>query len=125
MPEIKSGGPTDILPLPTLESHSPITAHLKSHSILLVGVIAAITGCWLFGFDLLQPSETTSWQQIALVGGVLTAAGGALLWFIGLHHIDWWALIMEYWWISMPIGLAVMFMYVRAEEGSLELGEKD
>jgi hypothetical protein len=125
MPEIKSGGASDVLPLPTLEPHSPITAHLKSHSLLFIGILGAIAGCWLFGFELFQPSETTSWQEIAIAVGALTAVGGGLLWFIGLHQIDWWALVMEYWWFSMPILLAIVFMYVRAEEGSLELGEKD
>lgn len=125
MPELQTGGVTDALPLPTLEKSSTIGAHLKSNLLLLCGVLSAIGACYLYGFELLQPSADTSWREMGIIYGILVAAGAGLLWFVGLQRIDWWALVMEYWWFSMPIGLAVVFLYVRAEEGSLELGEKD
>lgn len=124
MPEITTGGPTDVLPLPTLEKSSPATAHIKSNFLLFVGLVSGLAACYLFGFELFQPADGTSWQEVAVWSTGFITLGAAVLWFIGLHTIDWWALVLEYWWFSMPIAGAVGFLYVRAEEGSVELGEK-
>lgn len=123
MPELKSSDPTDILPLPTLTTSSPTTTHLKSHLTILFLLITSILGSYLLGFSLLQQSSSTTWLESAISLAALVGVGATALWWTGSHKIDWWELVLGYWWFSMPIAGAAGLLLIRAQEGSEEIGD--
>lgn len=55
---------------------------------------------------------------------LLVGFGGGVFWSIGAHKIDWWELVLGYWWFSMPAAGGAGLLLVRLMEGSEELAEK-
>ena len=125
MPEIKSSDATDAIPLPTLTHESPATAHLRSYLLVFSLLLISIVGSYVLGFSLLQISPSTSWIEGGITLLALVGVAGTALWWTGSHKIDWWELVMGYWWFSMPIAGAAGLLLVRAQEGSSEIGEVD
>jgi hypothetical protein len=84
--------------LPTLDD-APVAQHAKSHGLLLFLVVGAVFSAWFMGFELFQPSENSSWIELGLGLGAVTAAGMLMLYWTGSHYVDWWELVSGYWWL--------------------------
>ncbi|MCJ1413571.1 hypothetical protein MMC19_007692 [Ptychographa xylographoides] len=103
---------TDPNVLPTLDD-APTSRRLQSSIVLVTLLSGAIFGAWFLGVDILQ----TQTQIIGIGGAVLAAIA-----FAGGLQIDWWGLVMGYWWLSMPVaGLAgVGFLLMQEQATSLQ-----
>ena len=110
--------------LPTLDN-APIEQHAKSHLLLLSMVLGAGLLAYLGGFELLQVSEQSSWQDVGLGAGAAVLLVLAGLYWTGAHYIDWWELVSGYWWLSMPVAGAAGLLLVMAQEKSLGWDEVD
>jgi len=108
--------------LPTLEK-APIQQHLKSNLLLLSLITSGVFGSWLLGLDMFQVSEGQSWGMLA--SGLMGVVGviGLGVWFTGALWIDWWELVLGYWWLSMPVAAGAGLLFVMAQEKSKGLKE--
>jgi hypothetical protein len=77
------------------------------------------------GFELLQTRDDVSWGALALGLGGAGSAAGVLLYWTGSHYIDWWELVMGYWWLSMPVAGAAGVLLVMAQEQATGFHEVD
>ncbi|RDW78159.1 hypothetical protein BP5796_06011 [Coleophoma crateriformis] len=120
--------------VPTLES-VPKTQHMKSYLVLISLVIGGVVGAWFFGFELFQIASSkdpqipfivpeprrlvSSWiELVALLGFVIVGLLALISW-TGAHWIDWWELVLGYWWLSMPAaGGAVVCLVIMQETAS-------
>ena len=131
--DLKSSLPTlptstemaDSIPIPTLEESAPITTQLRSHMLILVLLAGAIISAYIYGFELLQPADHTSYAEMGVSLCLLVLFGGGTLWFIGVQKVDWWAVVLGYWWLSMPAALGGGLFLVRVMEGSEGIDVKD
>ncbi|MCJ1476779.1 hypothetical protein MMC13_005448 [Lambiella insularis] len=106
---------TDPDVLPTLDA-APKTRQAQSHLVLLVLLCSAIFGAWLLGVDILQ-SQT----QIIGVGLAVAVAIG----FAGGWNIDWWELVLGYWWLSMPVAGLAGLAFLMMQENASGMSETD
>lgn len=106
---------TDPDVLPTLES-APKTRKAQSHLVLTVLLCSAIFGAWLIGVDILQ-SQT----QIIGIGLAIAVAIG----FVGGWNIDWWELVLGYWWLSMPVAGLAGLGFLMMQENASGMDETD
>lgn len=114
----------DILPtLPSLDESRPVSHHARSHLVLLCSLLSLVVLAWLFGLDLLQVSKDTSWKTLGLGVALIVGIGGLVLHWIGTTSIDWYEMIANYWWLSMPVLGGTGLLLVMMQEGSSELGE--
>jgi len=114
----------DILPsLPALDESRPVSHHARSHLVLLCSLFSLVVLAWLFGLDLLQVSENTSWKSLGLGLSLIVGVGGLVLHWTGTTSIDWYEMIASYWWLSMPVLGGTGLLLVMMQEGSSELGE--
>ncbi|MCJ1483857.1 hypothetical protein MMC06_004025 [Schaereria dolodes] len=106
---------TDPNVLPTLDE-APKTRQLQSHFVLLALLSGAIGVAWLLGLDIIQ-------GRIALLGlGIaVTLAIGA----VGGWNIDWWELVLGYWWFSIPIAGAAGLGFLMMQEHASGMDETD
>ncbi|MCJ1249694.1 hypothetical protein MMC30_006920 [Trapelia coarctata] len=96
--------------LPSLDSETSLPHRLGSYIVLLSLLASGLFAAYIFGVDILQ-------TQTQLVGVGITIALGMGL--VGGWSIDWWDLVLGYWWLSMPVaGLAGLMFLLMQEEGS-------
>lgn len=69
-----------------------------------------------------EASFLQSEQPILVLGGVF-AVVLTTLFATGTVWIDWWELVLGYWWLSLPIGAAAGLVFVMNQEASSTLGE--
>ncbi|KAF3921580.1 hypothetical protein AA313_de0204852 [Arthrobotrys entomopaga] len=98
---------TDTSFVPTLES-APSTRYLQSFLVLFMMVSSAAFSAWFLDFDIFQSKAQ---QQLVLLGVI----GG--LFYSGAVWIDWWTIVVEYWWISIPLLAGLGIIVVRLDEG--------
>lgn len=83
---------------------APLLRKLQSLVVLLSlvggGMLAART---LLGIELLR----TEWPVFLSIG---TAVVGAV--FVIAGDVDWWELVLAYWWLSVPVGGAAALALV-------------
>jgi len=114
----------DILPtLPALDQSTPVTHQARSHLVLLCSLLSLIALAWISGLDILQVSGNTSYKQVALGLGIIVGIGGMALHWTGSTSIDWYKMITNYWWLSMPVLGGTGLLLVMMQEGSSELRE--
>ncbi|MCJ1321641.1 hypothetical protein MMC15_006986 [Xylographa vitiligo] len=103
---------TDPDVLPSLDEAS-VPRKIQSTFVLLVLLCGALFGAWFLGVDILQ-SQT----QIIGVGIAIAVA----IAFVGGFNMDWWDLVLGYWWISMPAaGLAgIAFLLIQENTSGME-----
>ena len=63
-------------------------------------------------------------EQLALLVGIIGLLF-LMLWITGTIWIDWYELVIGYWWLSMPIGAAVGVLFVLAQERVDTIGQVD
>lgn len=121
--------------LPTLTS-APITTRILSHSILLILVCGGVVGAYLYGFDLFQVQvahqsqlpiqvQVVDWTNLELavfLGGISALITAALVW-TGTANIDFYALVGEFWWLSLPAVAAAGTALVLMMETSTSIKE--
>jgi hypothetical protein len=101
--------------VPTLDS-APVFRKVQSFSVLFGGLLGALALASLAGVDILQ-----SGPQIAGVGALLVLA----LWWTGTVWIDWWEVVLGYWWLSMPVGGAAGLCLILMQENASGWDEVD
>jgi len=101
---------TDPNVLPSLNEDTSIVRRLGSYIVLLSLLAGGLFLAYIFGVDILQ-------TQTQIIGiGIAIVLGMGL---VGGWNIDWWDLVLGYWWLSMPIaGLAGVAFLVMQERTS-------
>ncbi len=131
-------------PLPTLESRkTPTTRYIQSFLVLFFLLSAAVVAAWFFELSILQTSSSTSISPNAKSKNVLSILGVVIpvdqlallvgatvvlflsMWFTGTIWIDWWELLIGYWWLSLPVGGAAGLLFVMAQERTDTMGQVD
>ncbi|KAF3160249.1 hypothetical protein TWF106_009014 [Orbilia oligospora] len=100
---------------PTLEA-APLFRYIQSFVILSFLLGSAGVGVWYLGFDIFQ----TTTQQWVIVAAVTTC-----LFYSGVVWIDWWAVVVEYWWLSIPILAGTGILLTRMDEAIRDVQEID
>ncbi|KAJ9612022.1 hypothetical protein H2200_003617 [Cladophialophora chaetospira] len=104
-------------PLPQLGENSSTLEYVLSFGTLFLLLGGGIFGAWLYGVTMLQTS-----QPLLLLPAVFVVICGALA-FGGLGGVNWWELVLGYWWLSMPIGALAGLALVMNQEASAGLDE--
>lgn len=131
-------------PLPTLEAQkTPALRYVQSFLVLTFLLSTAVFGAWFFNFSILQSSFAADTSPnpkaknvLSLLGMVITMEQLALLigvigvlfltmWFTGTVWIDWWELVIGYWWLSMPVGASAGLLFLMAQERTDTMGQVD
>lgn len=104
-------------PLPQLDGNSSTFTHVLSFGTLFFLLGGGIYGAWLLDVALLQSS-----QPLLILPIVFLITLGALA-LTGTIWIDWWELVLGYWWLSMPVGALAGLALVLNQESSTGLNE--
>lgn len=104
-------------PLPILDEKSSPVRYILSFGTLFLLLGGGIGGAWMLGTELLQSS-----QPVVFAGGIFAAVLGALF-VTGTVWVDWFELVVGYWWLSMPIGALAGLILVLNHEDSTGLEE--
>lgn len=104
-------------PLPQLTSTSSALEYILSFSTLFLLVGGGIYGAWLYEVALLQTA-----QPLLLLPAVFVVSVGALG-LAGLFAVNWWELVLGYWWLSMPVAAMAGLVLVMKQEQSTGLEE--
>ncbi|ERF75877.1 hypothetical protein EPUS_01243 [Endocarpon pusillum Z07020] len=131
-------------PLPTLEpKKTPTTRYIQSFLVLFFLLAAGVMGARFFELSILQTSSSISTspnpkskhvlsvlglvmpkEQLAVLIGVIVVLFLAM-WFTGTIWIDWWELVVGYWWLSLAICVAVALLFLMAQERTDTIGQVD
>ncbi|KAL9111406.1 MAG: hypothetical protein Q9187_007921 [Circinaria calcarea] len=101
--------------LPSLDQ-APVTRKLQSHLLLALLLCGAISMAYVLGLDIIQ-------GRVAI--GVLGVAVALAIGAIGGWNIDWWELVLGYWWFSIPIAGAAGLAYLIMQEHASGMAETD
>ena len=100
--------------LPTTEK-APLMRKAQSFAVLLVLVVGGMYGGrTLLGVELLQ-------IELPVFLGIGAAVGGMI--FLIAGDVDWWELVLGYWWFSMPVGAAAALALVLMGEQATGMDE--
>lgn len=106
-------------PLPALTSNSSTLRYILSFGTLLGIMACGIGGAWYLGLEILQSS------QPLVMGIIVSAIALVAFWVTGTIWVDWFELVIGYWWLSMPIGALVGIAVVLNAEASATMVETD
>jgi hypothetical protein len=106
-------------PLPVLNDKSSTLRYILSFGTLAALLATGIVGAWYLDVTMLQSQSPTIVLSCAFF-----AVLGALF-FTGTVWIDWFELVLGYWWLSMPIGAAAGLVLVMNQEASMGIHESD
>lgn len=131
---------TDTSFIPTLDD-APLSQKIKSYLLLLFLIVGGVTTLWFFDFSLfktgastvveapLAPPPPTTFVEAAKEVGLMTAGASVLIMTLfvltGTAHIDYWSLVMEYGWYTIPIVAGVGLFFVMAKEKTEYTGDLD
>lgn len=104
-------------PLPVLNDKSSTLRYILSFGTLAALLGGGIVGAWYLDVTMLQ-----SRQPIVVLSIAFFTVLGALF-FTGTVWIDWFELVLGYWWLSMPIGAAAGLVLVMNQEASTGIQE--
>ncbi len=104
-------------PLPVLDENASTLRYILSFGTLTSLLAGGIAGAWYIGVTMLQS------EQPLLVLSIAFFAVLAALFFTGTVWIDWFELVLGYWWLSMPIGAAAGVVLVLNQEASAGIDE--
>lgn len=84
---------------------------------MLSTVVASLAYlAYIWEFDIFQ----TTGQQAAIMGSVVFA-----LFYTGVVWIDWWEVVVGYWWLSAPLVGGAFLMIARMEEEATGIKDAD
>ena len=104
-------------PLPTLDDDSTPLRYVLSFGTLAALLAGGLAGSWYIGVSILQSSQPLVACSIAF----FTVLGA--LFFTGTVWIDWFELLLGYWWLSMPVGALAGLALVLNQEASAGIEE--
>jgi len=104
-------------PLPVLNDQSSALRYVLSFGTLAALLAGGIVGAWYLDVTMLQ-----SQQPVVVLSVVFFAILGTLF-FTGTVWIDWFELVLGYWWLSMPIGAAAGLVLVMNQEQNTGIRE--
>lgn len=99
----------DLLPS---TDHASTARRLRSHLFLLMIVATGVLGSRYLGLDMLQGE---GWPAAATNAGVAALGVGGVLMTGGLA-VDWYEIVLGWWWVSAPIMVMAGLVIVMAEE---------
>ena len=108
-------------PLPTLTANSSPLAYAKSFAVLSCLLASGLSFAWFIDMPLVT---AVGIDPVLLLAGAFVFFM-ALLFATGTVWIDWWELVLGYWWLSMPIGAAAGLALVMNQENTTQMGEVD
>lgn len=101
-------------PLPTLKAGTSTFRYVRSFTVLFCLLASGLGGAYLFEAAILQDPLYLAVASVAVLVGVFAT---------GTVWIDWWELVLGYWWLSMPIGCAAGLAFVMMQERATTWGE--
>jgi len=104
-------------PLPVLNDESSTLRYILSFGTLAALLGGGVVGAWYLDVTMLQ-----SQQPVIVLSVAFFAILGALF-FTGTVWIDWFELVLGYWWLSMPIGALAGLALVMNQEASTGIVE--
>ncbi|KAJ4422428.1 hypothetical protein N0V82_002876 [Gnomoniopsis sp. IMI 355080] len=132
---------TDTSFIPTLDE-APLTQRVKSYLLLILTIVGCVSTLWFFDFTLFQPmsgssssvvqgpltpSPTATFVAAAKEVGLMSAGAivviMAMLFFTGTSNMDYWSLVMEYGWYTLPIIAGVGLVFVISKESTESMGD--
>lgn len=105
-------------PLPVLDANTSLIRYVLSFATLSTLIGGAVLGAWFLDVAMFQSS-----QPLLVMGSAFVALLG-LFFFMGSVWIDWFELLLGYWWLSMPVGILAGLALVLNQEDSTSIGEK-
>ncbi|KAH6656040.1 hypothetical protein BKA67DRAFT_562500 [Truncatella angustata] len=129
---------------PTLHG-APLAQKVKSYLFLVSLVFGAVATLWFCGYELLQTTPPVvqvplvvpgteggyaeSYAEVAKEVGILTTGASAmimlLLYITGTSHIDFWSLVIEYGWWTLPLAGFMGILFVIMAENTESIREVD
>jgi hypothetical protein len=94
-------------PLPTLTPKSTRVQYIRSFALLFVLLGSGLGGAYIMEATILQE------PLYAGIIGLITVLG---VFATGAAWIDWWGLVLEYWWLCLPVGGAAGLAFVMMQE---------
>lgn len=122
---------------PTLDD-APLAQKVKSYLFLILLVHLAVALLWSFDFTLFQTTSTavrgplasppsTRFVDAVKEVGLLTAGVSCLiivlLFLTGTAHLDYWSLVMEYGWYTIPLVAGMGLFFVLGKEDTEYTGD--
>ena len=104
-------------PLPVLDENASAFRYVLSFGTLAGLLAGGLAGAWYLGITMLQ-----SQQPLVALSVAFCAVLGALF-FTGTVWIDWFELVLGYWWLSMPIAAAAGIVLIFNQEASAGIDE--
>jgi uncharacterized membrane protein len=91
---------------------------------VLIGLVfeCVVLGRFL-GFDLLQVLGHNSWLELGALLAAFAAILVAVMHFIGVTSLDFWAMLNGYSWLSVPMVVAAMVAVTVMQERATGLHE--
>lgn len=127
---------TDTSFIPTLDD-ATLAQKFKSYLLLILTIFGCVSTLRFFDFTLfsanlggsssvvqgpLTPSPTATLLDAAKEVGLMTAGASVLimsmLFFTGTSNMDYWSLVMEYGWYTLPIIGGVVVVFAMSKEGT-------
>jgi len=102
--------------IPTLDEGVPTIRWIQSFVVLSAIIAGGIAVGWLGDLEIFQTKV-----QLAVITGSIVVA----FFFTGAAYIDYWELVVKYWWFSIPMSAAAGLAYVIMEETGKGLEEVD
>lgn len=95
--------------LPSLTAETSLPRRLRSYFVLGTLVAGGLFLAYILGVDILQTRA-----EIVGIGLAVVIALG----FAGGWNIDWWELVLGYWWLSMPVAGLAGVAFLVLQEGT-------
>lgn len=133
---------TDTNFIPTLDN-VPLSQKIKSYLLLLFTIFGGVTALYYLDFTLFQTSSSidastvvqaplappapTSFLESATEVGYMTVGVSTLIMILffltGTAHVDFWSLVMEYGWYTLPVVAGAGLIFVIAKENTEYTGD--
>ena len=104
-------------PLPVLDENAAMLRYVLSFGTVAALLAGGLAGAWFLGITMLQSQHPV----VALSIAFFTVLGA--LFFTGTVWIDWFELVLGYWWLSMPIGAAAGIVLIMNQEATAGMDE--
>lgn len=100
---------------------TPATPYnLKPHIPILLFILLLTTLTILLSItNLLRVPSTKFWEELVVTICPLLVTAIAILYWLDVHKLDWWTLLVRYGWLSMPVLAGMGLLLVRIEEGEV------
>lgn len=113
------GAPPDLFP--RLSAHASRIHKAKSHILLffLISILFLVIYFLNPNFlgSVIKALSVSSWKTIGVVTGVVAGAALGLVYWTNVYKVDWYEVVVGYWWLCLPTLGAVGWAVVMVREG--------